>query len=73
MPSETLRGRDATDETASTTALKRDVGVDLDVDITDATTLEFQIAVAPQPGPRSHRVAVLHVRRQPHPAHEDQR
>jgi hypothetical protein len=54
MPSRTLRGRDssdATDEaTSSTTVLKRDVGVDLDVWIAAATTLEFQIAVAPQPG-----------------------
>jgi transglutaminase-like putative cysteine protease len=31
-------------------SLKRDVGVDLDVWIAAATTLEFQIAVAPQPG-----------------------
>jgi transglutaminase-like putative cysteine protease len=30
--------------------MKRDVGVELDVDITAPTTLEFQIAVAPQPG-----------------------
>ena len=36
--------------TSSTTALKRDVGVDLDVWISAPTTLEFQIAVAPQPG-----------------------
>ena len=57
MPSETLRGRDASDatdettsSTSSTTALKRDVGVDLDVWISAPTTLEFQIAVAPQPG-----------------------
>jgi transglutaminase-like putative cysteine protease len=56
MPSETLRGRDASDATdetsskSSTTALKRDVGVDLDVWISAPTTLEFQIAVAPQPG-----------------------
>ncbi len=32
------------------TALKRDVGAELDVEITDPTTLEFQIAVAPHPG-----------------------
>ena len=37
-------------DTPSTTALKRDVGVDLDVWIAAPTTLEFQIAVAPQPG-----------------------
>ena len=30
--------------------LKRDVGAELDVEIYAATTLEFQIAVAPQPG-----------------------
>ncbi|WP_338888834.1 transglutaminase family protein [Rhodococcus sovatensis] len=30
--------------------LKRDVSARLDVDITDATTLEFQIAIAPHPG-----------------------
>jgi transglutaminase-like putative cysteine protease len=30
--------------------MKRDVGAELDVDITAPTTLEFQIAVAPQPG-----------------------
>ena len=30
--------------------MKRDVAVELDVDITAPTTLEFQIAVAPQPG-----------------------
>lgn len=30
--------------------MKRDVGAELDVEITDPTTLEFQIAVAPQPG-----------------------
>src|SRR5262249_54906526 len=32
------------------TTMKRDVAVELDVDITAPTTLEFQIAVAPQPG-----------------------
>jgi transglutaminase-like putative cysteine protease len=31
-------------------ALKRDVGAELEIEVTDATTLEFQIAVAPQPG-----------------------
>lgn len=30
--------------------MKRDVGAELDIEITDPTTLEFQIAVAPQPG-----------------------
>jgi transglutaminase-like putative cysteine protease len=30
--------------------MKRDVGAELDVDITEPTTLEFQITVAPQPG-----------------------
>lgn len=30
--------------------MKRDVGAELDVEITAPTTLEFQIAVAPQPG-----------------------
>lgn len=30
--------------------MKRDVGAELDVDITAPTTVEFQIAVAPQPG-----------------------
>lgn len=30
--------------------MKRDVGTDLDVQITEPSTLEFQIAVAPQPG-----------------------
>ncbi|MGP4057810.1 transglutaminase-like domain-containing protein [Mycobacterium sp. 4D054] len=30
--------------------MKRDVGAELDVEITEPTTLEFQIAVAPQPG-----------------------
>lgn len=30
--------------------MKRDVGAELDVEITDPTTLEFQIAVAPQAG-----------------------
>lgn len=30
--------------------LKRDVSAHLDVDITDSTTLEFQIAIAPHPG-----------------------
>ncbi|AFM19632.1 transglutaminase-like enzyme, predicted cysteine protease [Mycolicibacterium chubuense NBB4] len=30
--------------------MKRDVGAELEVEITAATTLEFQIAVAPQPG-----------------------
>jgi len=30
--------------------MKREVGAELDVDITAATTLEFQIAVAPSPG-----------------------
>ncbi|WP_304117675.1 transglutaminase family protein [Mycolicibacterium bacteremicum] len=30
--------------------MKRDVGAELEVDITAPTTLEFQIAVAPQPG-----------------------
>ena len=30
--------------------LKRDVSARLDVDITAATTLEFQIAIAPHPG-----------------------
>ena len=30
--------------------MKRDVAAELDVDITAPTTLEFQIAVAPQPG-----------------------
>src|SRR6201989_3721714 len=29
--------------------MKRDVGAELEVDITDPTTLEFQIAVAPHP------------------------
>src|SRR6478609_7784096 len=30
--------------------MKRHVGAELDVEITEHTTLEFQIAVAPQPG-----------------------
>ena len=30
--------------------MKRDVGAELDVEITAPTTLEFQIAVGPQPG-----------------------
>ena len=30
--------------------MKRDVGAELDVEINDPTTLEFQIAVRPQPG-----------------------
>lgn len=30
--------------------IKRDVGAELDIEISDETTLEFQIAVAPQPG-----------------------
>ncbi|MFB1294298.1 transglutaminase family protein [Mycobacterium sp. pW049] len=30
--------------------MKRDVGAELNIEITDETTLEFQIAVAPQPG-----------------------
>lgn len=30
--------------------MKRDVGTELDIEITDPSTLEFQIAVAPQPG-----------------------
>ena len=30
--------------------MKRDVGAELEVDITAPTTLEFQIAVAPHPG-----------------------
>mgnify|MGYP000444287284 FL=1 len=30
--------------------MKRDVAAELDVEITAPTTLEFQIAVAPQPG-----------------------
>ncbi|MCG7594645.1 transglutaminase family protein [Mycobacterium sp. PSTR-4-N] len=30
--------------------MKRDVGAELDIEITEPTTLEFQIAVAPQPG-----------------------
>ncbi|WP_036437595.1 transglutaminase family protein [Mycobacterium sp. URHB0044] len=36
--------------TGTQSTLKRDVGVDLDVWISAPTTLEFQIAVAPQPG-----------------------
>ena len=40
-------------------AMKRDVGTELDVEITAPTTLEFQIAVAPQPGAEVHRVAVV--------------
>src|SRR5690349_8473723 len=35
-------------------AMKRDVGAELEVDITAPTTLEFQIAVAPQPGADVH-------------------
>jgi transglutaminase-like putative cysteine protease len=35
---------------ASSVPMKREVGAELDVDITDPTTLEFQIAVAPHPG-----------------------
>lgn len=35
---------------SSTDALKRDVGVEMDVWVAAATTVEFQIAVAPQPG-----------------------
>lgn len=34
--------------------MKRDVGAELDVDITAPTTLEFQIAVAPHPGAEVH-------------------
>jgi len=54
MPSWTLRGRDKLDgpdeATRSPDALKRHVGVELDVWIAEPTTLEFQIAVGPQPG-----------------------
>ncbi|RDH75683.1 transglutaminase family protein [Mycolicibacterium moriokaense] len=31
-------------------AFKRDVGAEIEIEVTDATTLEFQIAIAPQPG-----------------------
>ena len=54
MPSWTLRGGDRPDgsdvATQSPSALKRHVGVELDVWIAEPTTLEFQIAVGPQPG-----------------------
>jgi transglutaminase-like putative cysteine protease len=54
VPSWTLRGRDKLDgpdeATPSPNTLKRHVGVELDVWIAEPSTLEFQIAVAPQPG-----------------------
>jgi transglutaminase-like putative cysteine protease len=37
-------------EAESSQAFKRDVGAHIEVEVTDATTLEFQIALAPQPG-----------------------
>ena len=39
-------------EGASTTELKRDVGAELEVEVTSPTTLAFQIAVTEQPGAR---------------------
>ena len=53
MPSWTPRAQDAHDGPGEATppdALRRHVGVEMDVWIAEPTTLEFQIAVAPQPG-----------------------
>lgn len=50
---------------------KRDVGAELDVEITDPTTLEFQIAVAPQPGADVSGIAVVRVQRQGDSARRD--
>lgn len=43
-------GATAGEVTTPPDVLKRDVGAELEVEITAPTTLEFQIAVAPQPG-----------------------
>ncbi len=40
----------APDGVDTTQAFKRDVGAQLEIEVTAATTLEFQIAIAPQPG-----------------------
>ena len=51
MPSWRRSKNQAADD-ASTTELKRDVGAEIEVDIAEATTLAFQIAVTDQPGAR---------------------
>lgn len=44
------RDKAASGEADQAPAFKRDVGAQLDVEVTAPTTLEFQIAIAPQPG-----------------------
>ncbi|MGO4442232.1 transglutaminase family protein [Mycobacterium sp. 2YAF39] len=44
------RPQDAAPEDPPTTELKRDVGAEIEVDVTSPTTLAFQIAVAEHPG-----------------------
>ena len=46
------RSKTAVVDAAPTTELKRDVGAELEVDVTSPTTLAFQIAVPEQPGAR---------------------
>ncbi|MCV7171568.1 MULTISPECIES: transglutaminase-like domain-containing protein [Mycolicibacterium] len=43
-------GKKSTGQPDAPPAFKRDVGADLEIDVTAATTLEFQITLAPQPG-----------------------
>ena len=51
--------------------MRREVGAQLQVEVFDPTTLEFQIAVAPHPGAEVTEDVVIHLERQRSRAHGD--